>query len=1473
MTNTQPVTVRFRQSQANNLDRHVLEALLTQVPGLSAVDVRAPLLGGYSGCRLYLALATFSKPAPIAWLLKVGPRDEIEAEDKGYLVAKAHVSAPRIIGRVAVCLDKEHGVIIYDYAGFTGRNPIDLDRALQKFQSVESLTSVVQVVEEWSQHPTWSRIHLSQLLKEWTSSKLDQLPDTLISARDLQSINSPDFGEVYANPSYYLARDIPRLEVDCPVSFVHGDLNFHNVLFNVDTDNSIDLKNPLFIDFRHAAQDKVSVLDLAKLESCIRYQTLGKIESLEDLNQRVTFLAATRERLEFRNPPDVITDKRLQDLWRCLQKVRNSAVRLLRSPEAELAYWIPLIAYGISASTYSQLPLEIRHLTYLDTAAIFTKHIQARDTAAVQVVLRAHERLSPPVVSPSSPSFADTYRPMLLRSLERGYAVLVIGGVYGKTAGFEPLNQFVPWLFKDLTSEDAPAVAPETLLEIISRRKPRYEIARAIQSRIGRWGLPKERKDLDGINWAAIINWHFHDDPYRALLPAAKDLIRVDSMEQAVENVDLVKRGSAAYFPLLGDVASIPSALSLTPGDRRERWETLVEIARALELRQHPISIVFWRCESVPIDDLPKIRGNFSSQISVPVDSYFLTDQDDELRDHALAALDIWRVHATLAELKEGLSTPPEEAHGSLRVAWQLNDVIFTLPDIARLSRGLVRPFSDLRAIGVATSDSDDFLLGAPATEDDILDGRIVRRKILDTEILPAIRSLLEGKDRHLRSLLIEGRAGAGVTTLLCLAAHAISKNQWAPVYIAAKPAGTAIEEWSEAGKILGEISKTIHRPVVLFVDATNSSWRDVEVLSNGVLDQGGEIVPILGGRKDLLRALVRDVSPRFYQRIEVADTLSEEEWSSLARILHQNGYSSRLTTEELASRLASVGQLLPAIYQATDKMNRKFREIVAYEYHRYDSDALVQRAYRFVCYLGAFDLNISQYWLLKALGDQRLSDAVRVLGRLSDDIVIYSDETGGKEADILIGPRHRLIAEEVLNIAVPDPHHRLSDLRQLIATANLASFSEGMKIAHLLLHRGPLLTWLAEAFADNRFALKDESLRLYEVALDNQPIYPRVEVTIRQHHALTLRFHRQADDALEEIKRAITMEPNNTATIHIAGLIHVDRALAGWEGFREEKGETQETLSHALGNEQDALEFFRLARRREPTAEYGYEPEARYFNTKLRILRRPGRENDETAKLLEEAELQVASSLSLLRSAEALIPKDQLLESPKTKALLLHSLGDTQQALDIIIEEIKRSADPVRVSRLKRAAASLAAESDQLPLCVSLYEELIATGEHDAATYLLLDNALREQAASLNRRIRWLRESAQSWNRNDIETLMRFAEVLLYDEDWSSAVKMLSRADQLAAGDLSAFQRDHVRSVIKSDGLYGTIDRRFEGRIARLWKPFEGQIELHGKGIGLFFRSTPDLSGKLAVGDKVVFAVGLRIRGLRALGMDRVEE
>ncbi len=782
----------------------------------------------------------------------------------------------------------------------------------------------------------------------------------------------------------------------------------------------------------------------------------------------------------------------------------------------------------------------------------------------------------------------------------------------------------------------------------------------------------------------------------------------------------------------------------------------------------------------------------------------------------------------------------------------------------------MVEQFDRSETVSLAPSYTNqvDFLLGSPPSVRDILDGRVVRREVLDKDILPAIRGTLEGGEHTFRAIVITGRAGAGVTTLLCLAANHISTHQWAPVFAALRAGGRRLEEWKDAGDLLAEISRATKCPVVLFLDALDASWRELEVLLESAIEQGGEIVPIVGGRRELVKLLISDESTaQAIQRIDISDSLSENEWKSLARILQQNGFSTSVPNPTLAKQLSSVGQLLPAIYQATDRMNRKFRDIVSYEYHRYDADALIQRAYRLVCYLGAFGLSITQVWLLKALGNQSLATSSYILGKLSDDIVVYENENS--EGEFVISPRHRLIAEEVLNIAVPDPAHRLIDLRELVATANLASASEGARVAQLLLRRSDLISWVQTTFPDKGTQYETLS-KLYETALENQPIYRGTELTIRQHYALVLRYYRLYDEALEQIMKAIALEPSNPATTHIAGLIHVSRALAAWKIYADDRAEGQDVFSQALSNEQDALEFFRKVRYQQPLEEYGYDSEARYFRLKVKALGTGGGSSNLEA-VRRESNLQALGALALLRVAEETIP-GTLEEIPKTKAYLLNMVGDKAAAQRILEDEIEKSRDPIKTIRLMRAASTLAIESGNWSLASRLCKELIRRGEHDASIYLMLDRAHIALGVDIQDRLRWVRESAQHWNRRDIETLVRFADLLLYADDWTAAIRALETADEVAKGNLSIMQRDRIRGTLKEKDPYSGKERRLEGQVLRMSKPYEGFVLLPGLLTGVFFRIPREYKGTLAPGQMVSYVLAWRIRGLRAIRLEAVE-
>jgi hypothetical protein len=102
--------------------------------------------------------------------------------------------------------------------------------------------------------------------------------------------------------------------------------------------------------------------------------------------------------------------------------------------------------------------------------------------------------------------------------------------------------------------------------------------------------------------------------------------------------------------------------------------------------------------------------------------------------------------------------------------------------------------------------------------------------------------------------------------------------------------------------------------------------------------------VVVAGGRKDVIDLVDAKKIP-CVNRFEIADSLRQDEWRILAGILHKNGFCTNVGIDVLVNRLATAKYLLPAIYEATDRMNRKFAEIVAHEYRRYDGDSLIQRS------------------------------------------------------------------------------------------------------------------------------------------------------------------------------------------------------------------------------------------------------------------------------------------------------------------------------------------------------------------------------------------------------------------------------------------------------------------------------------------------------------------------------------------------
>jgi cold shock CspA family protein len=1462
------VEVILPQSEANSGDQAFLADALVQIPRLSRLNCTHRLSGGFSDCKVYVAFPVLDgQVASRPWIVKVGPLSEIQAEDAGLTVAKGHIPPSNIASKIALVSKDDRGALILDYANYQGRPPIDLESVLAHLESAEAVTALVSVMINWQSAPSFQRTNISQLFKDWTVPKLPHLPETIRQLVSFPVVYSPDFGEAYSNPAYYITRDLKHTDIALPTSFTHGDLNLRNVLFSRSTDGTVDTKTPVLIDFRHAGGLQTSFVDLAKLEACLRYTVRRQIDTSDSLYQSVAFLSGTRTSLQPATLPDVCSDKTLQDLWRCIRSVRAHTVELLRSgSDAQPGYWLTLAAYAFSAATYPQLSQPQRHLAYLESAALFTHFLRDRDPQGEQGALPVHAAFSPTLVTrPVQPGTAS-HISLLATSIARNRAILIIGPGYGRTSGVEPFTAFLARLYKALTSIDAPIASAGILLEAIQRKRPRQDVLRGIADHTARW-----HDDIDrcfaNAPWTLVLNWHLHDLPQRALTASGRpEPIRIDTLADAVAATDAIAAGASAYFPLFGDPQSRPDTLVLTGLDRRERDRSLGAVARALDQRQAPLSIVFWRCDELDVEEVIRLRDDLRSHMSVTADSYYLTDVDNDARDAALRTLDIVRLSMRMPELLErykGLdqAVPSIPSPGGHFLPGSAGDV--WVPDARQRTRGLLTYVSEgLEALSDPSTDTSgiDFLLGGRATPADIADGRVVKRGYIDNTILPAVRAAVEDRNRDLRAIALVGRAGCGISTLLFHAATLISADF--PVLLANTRLSRGREEWKEAGALIGEISRATGQPVVVVGEASDALIERYSQLMEAASEAGARVVLLVGGRKDTLLNRA-DAGPQklLIQSIVIEDALSSTEWEALARVLQRTGLARVGDPLALASRMKSVGRLLPAIFEATDRKNRKFREIISYEYERYSRDSIVQMAYRLICAFGAFDLPLTQFWLVKALGNRGLTEVLRIISALSDDIISERDRLTDLN-DVLLSPTHRIIAEEVIHVATPGLAERLRDIELLLSSANLASQGQGLAVASLLYSRGPLAK-LIEDQAGSQRERTERLTQLYEMALGNTPLHPQVEIHIRQHFSLSLRRWEQYERALSEIELARSLEPDNSATLHIAGLIHESRAINAWRRYTADWRE--EGLLKARGEERDALEFFREVREAKPMQEHGYESEARYYKRKRQIAIDSAHPAPAFA---DETKSQLFHGLTLLRTAEMRVPRAQLKETPKTKAFVTGLMGDLTGALSQLQGQLSNAKDPVKRMRLARAAASVAAEAQNWTTAISLYEKLLSWGERDAGLYLDRDLALEFAGKTTKERATALKASAEEFNRSDVETQVRWAILSLGEGFIRRAIEALRRADDVARFSMNVLQRDSIYGTVEEDAK----PKAYRGRISRMTREGEGFLIPDVASDEVFFRSSPGERGRLKPGDKVTFHLAVRIRGLRAIDVHRLD-
>jgi tetratricopeptide (TPR) repeat protein len=384
---------------------------------------------------------------------------------------------------------------------------------------------------------------------------------------------------------------------------------------------------------------------------------------------------------------------------------------------------------------------------------------------------------------------------------------------------------------------------------------------------------------------------------------------------------------------------------------------------------------------------------------------------------------------------------------------------------------------------------------------------------------------------------------------------------------------------------------------------------------------------------------------------------------------------------------------------------------------------------------------------------------------------------------------------------------------------------------------------------------------------LERSEVHPFVEITLRHHYSLTLRALRDLEAAVEQAKKAYDLEPTNAASAHVLGLAYEAKALVGWKKALT-SGDAH-AFARARVDEEEATAFFRQTRDQQPTEEYGYESEARYLKRKAELFTEPRNRNRVPQNLDVDGTTALARGLRLLHEAELRVHHELLVETPLTKARLLSQMGEFDKAWTLLQQLIAEAEDSVNKNKIRELAASLAATHKRWKEVREETTALIESGVRSPYVYLILDDALAALSLQQERR-RWAAESANEWNREDVEALLRWAGILTEAQDWQAAAQVLERAQRAAQRlGLSTLAQLQRRGTARSST--GRV-LRVAGYISRLFRPYEGLIQPLGSVYkeGIFFHNPEQPSHPLEIGDEFEFSVSWRIRGLRADDLQR---
>ena len=367
----------------------IVQTLFKAPPAVRLVQL-SPLPGGYGGSTTLLAKVQYRESGlllPHSFVVKLGSRSEILSEDKkfhGYVLGR--------LGRAARFLRharlEDSAGIAYEFAGLGLGDIQSFYQLYQQYPAAKAAALIEEIYtpleQAWYRQgqiepvDPWHEYHLLFKKQDQILEQVDRLLDKDDPYRQKLSIpnSQPD---PYLRPNFCPIANFPwRDPVDflhdrpgsaVPLSLhratIHGDLNAHNILFEIEQSEQHSL--PWFIDFSHTgnglsaerttetaranipvqAERGHTLRDFCRLEADVKF-TLTPLENEYHLELALLFereLLLGGMELSESLSHKALAEPQFDKAWRVIRAIRRRATPYLANPaDVRPYYWALLHA-------------------------------------------------------------------------------------------------------------------------------------------------------------------------------------------------------------------------------------------------------------------------------------------------------------------------------------------------------------------------------------------------------------------------------------------------------------------------------------------------------------------------------------------------------------------------------------------------------------------------------------------------------------------------------------------------------------------------------------------------------------------------------------------------------------------------------------------------------------------------------------------------------------------------------------------------------------------------------------------------------------------------------------------------------------------------------------------------------------------------------------------------------------------------